>query len=62
METPIARGYMRETVRSILDLDAGKMSVFGWQGLFFTVEDLKECAITRMSKVSIASITELDPV
>jgi hypothetical protein len=62
METPIARGYMRETVRSILDLDAGKMNGFGWQGLFFTVEGLKECAIARMSKVSIASMRALDPV
>lgn len=53
---------MRETVRSILDLDAGKINVFGWQGLFFTVEDLKGCAIARMSKVSIASMRELDPV
>jgi len=53
---------MRETVGSILDFDVGKMNVFGWQGLFFTVEDLKECAIARMSKVSIASMRELDPV
>lgn len=54
METQIVRKYKRVTVRSILDLGAGKLNGFGWRGLSFTVEGLKECVIARMSKVSIA--------